>query len=87
MGKYSLEENRFPSSLDEIGLNLDLQRLPGESMDDYRRRLQLQAKRNPTPKLSSIIETPQRKVGLFDKRILEIDLVYDVDGRRIAEDS
>lgn len=86
MGKYTPEQFRFPVSLDEIGLDLGLQRLPEESLDAYRRRLVLHARRPPSPKRESVVETPQRKVGVFEKRVLEISLVTDSDGIPIAKD-
>ena len=86
MSKYTPEEFRFPVSLDEIGIDLGLQRLPEEDMDDYRRRLLLHARKPPGPQKESIIETAQRKVGLFDKKVLKISLVRDSEGYPVAAD-
>ena len=86
MGKYLPEEHMFGVSLDEIGIDLGLQRLPEESLNNYRRRLTLNAKKPPNSKKASILETPQRRVGLFEKRMFEIDLVRDSEGKPTASD-
>jgi hypothetical protein len=86
MSKYTPEQFRFPTSLDEIGIDLGLQRLPKETLNAYRRRLLLHSKEPPSPKRKSIVQTPQRKVGLFEKRVLEISLVTDSEGVPLAKD-
>ena len=86
MSKYTQEEYRFPISLDEIGLDLGLSRLPNETLDVYRRRLLLHARLPPKPTKKSILSTPQRRVGAFEKEVMRASLVLDSNDRPIAKD-
>tara|TARA_B100000131_G_scaffold321606_1_gene372792 strand:- start:1905 stop:2789 length:885 start_codon:yes stop_codon:yes gene_type:complete len=86
MPKYTQEGYSFPSSIDEVGIDIGLTRLPGEGAEDYRRRLLLHIRNPPNPKKDSIITTPQRKVGVFDKEVMIAELVVDADGRPVAKD-
>ncbi len=86
MSKYTQEEYRFPIPLDEIGIDLGLPRLPKESLDTYRRRLLLHTRNPPDPTLDSIVTTPQRRVGVFEKEVMRVSLVLDAENRPVAKD-
>ena len=84
MSKYKARKNNIGVSLDEVGLQLGIQRLENESAEDYRRRLSLQAEDRPDPSEKSFIDTISRNVGLFEEDIFEIDLVLDSNGDPVA---
>ena len=84
MSKYKARKNNIGVSLDEVGLQLGIQRLENESAEDYRRRLTLQAEDRPDPSEKSFIDTISRNVGLFEEDIFEIDLVLDSNGDPVA---
>lgn len=86
MSKYSGKKYQFPVSLDEIGLNASIIRLKDESLNDYRRRVNLQVKDMPTPVSESVLSTANRAVGLFEKNLLKIKLVKDSEGIPVAPD-
>jgi hypothetical protein len=48
--------------------------------------LLLHIRKPPGPKKDSILSTPQRKVGLFEKKVMKAELVLDSDSRPIAKD-
>ena len=84
MAKYTPEKVRIGVSIDEVGIQLGMQRLPEESSDDYRKRLALQAESKPGVSERDFIDSVSRSVGLFEERIFEIDLVLDGDGKPLA---
>ena len=84
MAKYTPEKARVGISLDEVGIQLGMQRLPEESTDDYRKRLALQTENKPGVSESDFIDCISRSVGLFEERIFEIDLVLDGNGKPLA---
>lgn len=84
MSKYTTRKARIGTSLDELGITLGLERLEGEDLDSYRKRLALQAKVRPDQSEKSFIDTISRNVGLFEEDIFEIDLVLDSDGDPVA---
>lgn len=86
MSKYSGKKYQFPVPLDEVGLNASIVRLKDESLDDYRRRVNLQVKDRPTPVAESVLSTANRTVGLFEKNLLKITLVEDSEGIPVAPD-
>ena len=87
MGTYSDTKSfEIPNSLDEVGLTLGLQRLEGEDLDTYRRRLLLEARLPTDADLSSYVRGASRQVGLFDEPVFEVDLVLDVNGDPLAAD-
>jgi hypothetical protein len=86
MSKYNQSGYSFPSSIDEIGVDLGLIRLPEESAENYRRRLLLHVRNPPSPRKDSILTTPQRRVGVFDKEVMRASLVVDSENRPIAKD-
>jgi len=84
VGKYKPEQARAGVSLDEVGIKLGMQRVPEESLDNYRKRLALQAESRPSVSERDFINTISRSVGLFEDRIFEIDLVLDGNGESVA---
>lgn len=75
MATYTPDKIVVATGLDEIGLRLGLQRLPGEELGQYRRRLYLEAMDPSGPSQADYIRTLGRKVGEFDIPVFEIDLV------------
>lgn len=86
MGTYTPKETLIPTGLDEIGLRLGLERLPQESLSTYRKRLLLEARDPGSTDSASFIRGINRKVGLFDKHVLSIELINDTDGYPLAPD-
>lgn len=86
MSEYVGRKYQFPVSLDEIGINAGLLRLKEESLEDYRRRINLQVKDMPNPTKDSVFSTSNRTVGLFEKNLLKISLVTNSEGIVIAPD-
>lgn len=84
MSKYKSRKTRIGTSLDELGILLGLPRLESEPIEDYRKRLTLQAEQRPNQSENSFISTISRNVGLFEQDIFEIDLVLDANGDPIA---
>ena len=84
MSKYTPVKSRIGVSLDEIGLQLGLGRLPEEDDDEYRKRLALQAEVRPGVSETQFIDSVSRSVGLFEEDIFEIDLVLDGNGDPVA---
>lgn len=79
MSKYSSKKYQFPVQLDEVGINSSLLRLRDESLDSYRRRISLHVKDLPTPVKQSVLSSHHRTVGLFEKQLLKITLVTDLE--------
>lgn len=86
MGTYVPEETLMPVGLDELGLKLGLERLPEESLSDYRRRLLLEARDPSDPSGQSLIRHTNRKVGEFEIPVFDISLVLDSDDLPVALD-
>lgn len=86
MGTYTPKETLIPTGLDEIGLRLGLERLPQESLSTYRKRLLLEARDPGSTDSASFIRGINRKVALFDKHVLSIELINDTDGYPLAPD-
>jgi hypothetical protein len=86
MSKYTGKKYQFPVPLDEVGINAGIIRLKDESLDDYRRRVNVQVKDMPTPRKESVLSTANRATGLFEKNLLKISLVIDSDGIAIVAD-
>jgi hypothetical protein len=86
MGTYTPQETLIPTGLDEIGLRLGLERLPEESLSTYRKRLLLEARDPGSTDSASFIRGINRKVALFDKHVLNIELINDADGYPLAAD-
>jgi hypothetical protein len=84
MSSYTPDRYLFPTSLDELGLRLGLQRLDGEEIDDYRNRLLLQLRKPPGPSWESFSGSTSRMVGMQDLRVFQIDLVLNPDGTSVA---
>ena len=86
MSKYSSKKYQFPVPLDEVGINAGIIRLKDESLEDYRRRVNLQVKDMPNPSKDSVLSTANRAAGLFEKNLLKISLVTDSEGIAMAAD-
>lgn len=86
MSTYVPVKRLLPTGLDEIGLELGLQRLPNETLDNYKRRLALEAKQPNGPTQRDFINSAGRQVGIFDTPVFSIDLVLDGNGQPIAAD-
>jgi hypothetical protein len=86
MGTYTQVRSLLPNGLDEIGLDLGLQRIDGESLSNYRRRLLLESRDHGGPSEQNVIRGINRKVGEFDIPVFEITLVRDVNNEPIAAD-
>ena len=86
MGTYAPERILMPVGLDEAGLKLSLERLPQESLSDYRRRLLLETRDPSDPSGGSVIRHTNRKVGEFETPVFDISLVLDSDDLPVASD-
>ena len=86
MGTYEPQELLLPVGLDEAGLKVSLERLPEESLADYRRRLLLEARDPSDPTQDSLVRSTNRKVGEFERAVFEVDLVLDSDEEPLAVD-
>lgn len=72
MATYTATDIIIESSLDNLGLKLGLQRLPEETLGDYRRRLYLEQRDPSGPSQRDYIRTVGRKVGLFDEELFRL---------------
>ena len=86
MSIYTPSVLQVPNGLDELGLKYSLQRLPEESLSDYRQRLLLEARSPSGSSQREFIQSVSRKVGLFDLPIFSIDLILDGDDEPLAAD-
>lgn len=89
MASYTtIDRITLPTYLDEIGLKYSLDRLTDsdESLDDYRRRLLLEARDPSGASEADFIRTTGRKVGFFDEEVMKIELVLDGNGDPVAAD-
>ena len=83
---YTPNKVLLPTGFDEFGLKLSLNRLEGESLDNYRRRLLLETCSPSGSSFENFSQAVSRKVGLFDYPALRFDLVLDGDGAPVAAD-
>ncbi len=88
MGTYTSDKIVIPTSYDELGLKYSLPRLVdgNESLDDYRRRLLLEARDPSGASETDFIRSTSRKVGLFEEEVMKIDLLLDGNGDPVAAD-
>ena len=88
MGTYTSDKIVIPTSYDELGLKYSLPRLTDsdESLDDYRRRLLLEARDPSGASEADFIRSTSRKVGLFEEEVMKIDVILDGNGDPVASD-
>lgn len=86
MGTYTPFRFDIPNGFDETGIGLGLNRLPGENLSTYRRRLLLEARDRSGPAEDQFIRSVGRKVGEFDIPVFEVDVVRDSNEIPLAAD-
>jgi len=86
MSTYTPQRISLSVGLDETGLGLSLFRLDGESLEDYRRRLLLEARDPSGPTEIQLINSVNRYLGQFEIPIFEIDVIRNSTGEPIASD-
>jgi hypothetical protein len=89
MATYTtIDKITLPTYLDELGLKYSLPRLTDsdESLDDYRRRLLLEARDPSGASEADLIRSTSRKVGFFEEEVMKIDLILDGNGDPVAAD-
>lgn len=87
MSVYTPNRIAIATGLDEIGINLGLTRIEGESLSDYRNRLLLETREPSGPTQREFIRSLSRKVGAFDVPVFRIDLVKDANDIPLAADA
>lgn len=86
MSTYTPHRFDIPTGFDETGIMLGLNRLRGESLPDYRRRLLLEARDRSGPTQDQFIKSIGRKVGEFDVPVFEVDVIRDANDIPLAAD-
>lgn len=87
MGTYTnMRKERLPTGYDELGLKYSLTRFDSETLPSFRRRLLLEARDPAGPTQEQFIRGVNRKVGLFEVPVFEIDVILDGSGAVLAPD-
>lgn len=86
MGTYTPFEFPVPNGLDEVGLELGLGRLPGETLANYRQRLLFESRDAAGASWVETVNAVSRPVGGLDPVLMEIELALDANGDPIAPD-
>lgn len=86
MGTYTPTRYTIPTGLDEAGIKLSMQRLPGETTGEFKRRLMLELRDRSGPTQAQFIRSVGRKVGQFDTAVFDIDLLVDGNNDDLAAD-
>jgi len=86
MSSYTPTRIDIPTGLDELGLQLGLQRVEAETLQSYRRRLLLEARDPSGPMEYQYIAAVNRRLAEFDVPVFTIDLKVDGNGDPLAAD-
>jgi hypothetical protein len=86
MTTYSPTRFNINTGLDERGYDMSLLRMPTETLYDYRKRLLLETREPAGPTQDDYIRVVNRTTGLFETKLLEIDLVLDGNDEPLASD-
>lgn len=85
MTVYEPRRVALPTSLDDLGLSFSMERLPGETLQEFRQRVYLESRDPSGPTQSDLIRTAGRHLNLLNRPIFRIDLVL-TDGEPDAPD-
>ena len=86
MSTYTPVKRLLPTGLDEVGIELGLQRLPNETLENYKKRLWLETRAANGPTQKQFVDSLARQVGVFDVPVFEIDLILDGSDEPLAAD-
>lgn len=87
MSVYTPNKQLLSFGLEELGtISLGLPRLPNETLDNYRRRLLLEARDPNGPTEADFIKSVNRQVGLFETPVFQIDVIRDSNDDPLAAD-
>ena len=86
MGTYTPQALNIQNGLDKVGMDLGLPRLDGETIANYRLRLDAQAKNPLVGTEESVVSSLSRVLGLLDTEVFSIDLILDGNDEPLAAD-